>query len=333
MGSLDREENTVKKIAVVFALVLTVLVSAPLAGGQKGKVRRIGVFHVGHDHVPPSVPALRAGLKALGYVEGKNFLFDLRNLADEAAARITAREFVRKRYDVIVAIGEQTVRAAKAATSEVPVVFLLGADPVAGGFVKSLSHPGGNMTGFFSRPVQIAKQIELFREVVPGLRRPLVLIDPTDPVTQRELAQIRKTASALNLRLVERMVTTRADIERVFRSLKVKEVDGVIVPSHTLRTNHPSLVLRLASDRELPLASHLKKWVKRGGLFSYSADLVPIGRAAATTVDKILKGAKPTDIPVERPRKFNLVINLKTAEALGVTIPPEVLLRATKVIR
>ncbi len=257
----------------------------------------------------------------------------MRKLADEAAARVTAREFVRKRYDVIVALDEQTVRAAKAATSEVPVVFLHVADPVAGGFVKSLSHPGGNMTGFVSRPDQLAKQIELFREVVPGLRRPLVLIDPKDPVTRRELTQIRKTASALNLRLVERMVTTRADIERVFRTLKVKEVDGVIVPSSTLRTNHPSLVLRLASDRKLPLASHRKKWVKRGGLFSYSADFVTIGRTAATTVDKILKGAKPADIPVERPRKFDLVINLKTAKKLGITIPPEVLFRATTVLK
>jgi putative ABC transport system substrate-binding protein len=207
------------------------------------------------------------------------------------------------------------------------------ADPVADGFVKSLSRPGGNMTGFVTWPVQLAKQIELFREVVPGLRRPLVLIDPKDPVTRRELTQIRNTASALNLQLVERMVTTRADIERAFRTLKVKEVDGVIVPSPTLRTNFPSLVLRLASERKLPLASHRKKWVKRGGLFSYSADFITIGRAAAFTVDRILKGAKPADLPVERPRKFDLVINLKTAKRIGLTIPPEVLMRADKVIK
>ncbi len=323
-----------KKIIAVFALVFTVLAFVSPAQAQKpGKVWRIGIIHVGIDHVPPSVPALRAGLKALGYIEGKDLLFDFRNLADEAAARVTAREFVQKRYDVIVPLEEQSVRGAKAATSKVPVVFLHVADPVADGFVKSLSRPGGNMTGFVTWPVQLAKQIELFKEVVPALRRPLVLIDPKDPVTRRELTQIRKTASALNLRLVERMVTTRADIERAFRTLKVKEVDGVIVPSPTLRTNFPSLVLRLASERKLPLASHRKKWVKRGGLFSYSADFVTIGRAAAFTVDRILKGAKPADLPVERPRKFDLVINLKTAKRIGLTIPPEVLMRADQVIK
>ena len=152
-------------------------------------------------------------------------------------------------------------------------------------------------------------------------------------LTRRELTQIRNAASALNLRLVERMVTTRADIERAFRTLKVKEVDGVIVPSPTLRTNFPSLVLRLASERKLPLATHRKKWVKRGGLFSYSADMATIGRAAATTVDRILKGAKPSDIPVERPRKFELTVNLKTAKKVGITIPPEVLMQADKVIK
>jgi len=326
-------KDSMRKIVAVFALALAILVWFHLAEARKGGVWRVGIFHVGLDHVPPSVPALRAGLKALGYIEGKDLLFDFRNLADEAAARVTAREFVQKRYDVIVPLEEQSVRAAKAATSEVPVVFLHVADPVADGFVKSLSHPGGNMTGFVTWPVQLAKQIELFREVVPTLRRPLVLIDPTDPVTKREIIQIRKTATALNLRLVEREVRTQADIERVFRTLKIKEVDGVIVPSPTLRTNFPSLVLRLASERTLPLASHREKWVKRGGLFSYSANFRTIGRASATTVDKILKGARPADIPVERPKKFDLVINLKTAKKVGITIPPDVLFRATKVIK
>ncbi len=321
----------VRLAAFIFSLGL---LFAPLAaeGQPPGKVWRIGLFHVGLDHVPPSLPALREGLKALGYEEGKNVQLDWRNLPDEDAARETAKEFVRNRVDLIVAFEHQTARAAKAATSDIPVVFLHITDPVADGFVKSMSRPGGNMTGFVTYPVSPAKQMELFKEIVPRLRHVLVLIDPEDPNTPRQLSEIRKAGTALRLQLVEREAATRPDLERVFGSLKRGAVDGVFVGSPNLQTKFSSLLIRLASERRLPLPSHRKEWVEQGALFSYATDLATIGREAAPYVDRILKGAKPGDLPVQQPTRFELVINLKTAKALGLTIPQSVLMRADQVI-
>jgi putative ABC transport system substrate-binding protein len=300
---------------------------------QPAKVWRIGIFHVGLDHVPPSIGGLREGLKALGYEDGKNIRLDWRNLLDEDAARVTAREWVRDRVDLIVAVEPQTVRAAKAATSQVPIVFLHIDDPVADGFVQSLAHPGGNLTGFAGRPVLHDKRLEIFKELVPGLRRLLVLRDPTDPATERLWAVVQEAAAALKLQLVEREVTTPADIERVFGALKPGDVDGVFLVSPRLDTNFPSLILRLASERHLPLPGPLKQWVAQGALFYYGVNYPAIGEAAAQYVVKILKGAKPADLPVEFPKRFELIVNLKAAQALGLTIPPVVLLQADEVMR
>jgi putative ABC transport system substrate-binding protein len=322
-----------KKILAILVATLT-LVSFHLAEAQQPKkVWRIGLFHVGLDHVPPSLEPLRGELKKLGYEEGKNIRLDWRNLPDEDAARVAAKEFVRNRVDLIVAFEAQTVRAAKAATSEIPVVFLHVDDPVASGFVKSLSQPGGNLTGFVTYPVSLGKQMELFKELVPRLRQVLVLIDPQDPESGRLLSEVHSVTAALKLRLSEHEVTSQADTERVFGSIKRGDLDGVYVLSPSLRTKFPSLILRLASEKRLPLASHRKEWVEQGALFSYATDLASVGRAAAPYVDKILKGTKPADLPVEQAMKFELVINLKAAKQIGLTVPPNVLARADKVIR
>ena len=318
---------------LVAVSILGLLLFLPPALPAQPKVWRIGAFHVGLDHVPPSLPTLREGLKALGYEEGKNIHLDWRNLADEDAARETAKEFVRNRVDLIVAFEAQTVRAAKAATSEIPVVFLHTTDPVADGFVKSMSRPGGNLTGFVTYAVSPAKQMELFKEIVPGLRRVLMLFDPQDPATPRFLAEVRKASVTLKLQLVEREVTNQADMERLFSSVQRGEVDGIFGLAPTLQTKFPSLILRLASEKRLPLASNRKEWVEQGALFSYSADLAPVGQAAALYVDRILKGAKPADLPVDQATRFELVINLKTAKTLGLTIPNSVLNRADRVIQ
>ena len=258
-----------RAVALMLPAALALL-AAPLApeAQQAAKVWRVGLFHVGLDHVPPSLDALREGLKALGYEEGKNIRLDWRNLPDEDAAREIAKEFVQNRVDLIVAFEDQTVRAAKAATSEIPVVMLHVSDPVAQGFVKTLARPGGNLTGFVFRAVSPAKQLELFKEMVPRLRRVLVLIDPQDPVTPRTLAEIRKAAEALKLKLVEREATDQADLERVFGSIKQGDLGGVVSASNTLQTKFTSLLIRLTSEKRLPLASHRKEWVQQGALFS-----------------------------------------------------------------
>jgi len=325
-----------------------VLLAAPLAAeAQPGKVYRIGLFHIGLDHVPPSLDGLREGLTVLGYdtgtspapvssavFEGKNIRLDWRNLADEAAARETAKAFVRDRVDLIVAFEAQTVRAVKAATSEIPVVFLHVADPVADGYVQSLARPGGNLTGFAGMGNVPAKEIEIFKEVVPQLRRLLVLWVPDDPAARRWLPEVRRAAAAQKLELVERTVSREArDIRRVFTSLARGEVEGVFIASPDLRTASQELILGLATARRLPLAGHRREWVVRGALFSYGDNPRAIGRVAASRyIVRILKGVKPADLPVEEISEFELVINLKTAKALGLTIPPSVLGRADEVI-
>jgi len=322
-------------------LLLSISVLATLISGwinlaeaqQAGKVWRIGLIHIGLDHVPPSFPALREALKELGYEEGKNIVLDWRNLPNEKAALVTAKEFVDKKFDLIVAFEDQTIRAVKAATGKIPVVFLHANDPLADGFIESFSRPGGNMTGFVAWPVSFGKQVELFKELIPQLDSLLLLVHPEDPVGQRWLGDVRAASGSLKLRLVEREARNQADIEGVLRSVKQGDVGGILVPSQILRNSYSSHIIRLATERRIPLSMHRKKWVERGALFSYSADLAAVGRACAPYIDKILKGGDPGKLPVEQVSKFELVINLKTAKRLGLTIPSAALYRADKVIK
>jgi putative ABC transport system substrate-binding protein len=319
---------------IVGVLLTVVLGSGFVAEAQQPKkVRRIGLFHVGLDHVPRSLNTFREGLKALGYEEGKNIHLDWRNLPDDEAARKTAEEFAQSKVDLIVAFENQTIRAVKAATSEIPVVFLHATDPVADGFVKSLARPGGNMTGFVGLRELPDKQMELFKEIVPRLHRVLVLVDPEDPVTGRLLTEVQRVTSTLKLQLIEHRVSDQTDIERVFDSIKRGDVDGVFIVSPNLQQKFTALTLRLASERRIPLVVHTGGWVEKDGLFSYGHDPASVGHDAASYVDKILKGTKPADLPVEQPTKFELVINLRTAKQIGLTIPPNVLARADKVIK
>jgi putative ABC transport system substrate-binding protein len=227
-----------RSIGLIILLTLGILLGTCGADAQQpAKVWRIGLFHVGLAHVPPSLDGLREGLKAFGYEEGKNFRLDWRNLPDEQAAHETAQAFVRARVDLIVAFEAQTVQAVKAATSEIPVVFLHVDDPVADGFVNSLAHPGGNLTGLAWGPHLPDKRLELFTELIPGLRRVLVLLDPKDPSTGRLLPIVERAATALKLQLVEREVTDPADSERAFGALQPGDVDGVFVVSPSLETS------------------------------------------------------------------------------------------------
>ena len=309
------------------------LLAAPLAVEARPaeRVYRIGLFHVGLDHVPPALYGLRQGLKELGYEEGKNLRWDFRNLSDETAAQATAREFVRQRVDVMVAFEEQTVRAARAATSDIPILFLhVLSDPVAEGFVQSLAHPGGNTTGIFGDV--LAKRVELLKAVMPRLERLLLVFDPADPVSLQELATVRAAANGLQLQVVERAARTAADIERVFTQAHREHIQAAVVVSGLL-TRFPSLMIRLAAERRLAIPGHRKEWAEQGALFSYGADYVSVGRIdAARLVDRMLKGTKPAALPVEQIARLELVINLKSANALGLTIPQSLLQRADQVI-
>lgn len=317
---------------IAFAVVVAALFLAPLSA-RSGSVARVGLFHVGLDHDPPGLAPLRESLKALGYEEGKNIRLDYRNQVDEDAARKTAKAFVIDRVDVIVAFENQAVRAAKLATSEIPVVFAHVSDPVAAGFVKSFARPGSNLTGVADYVGELQeKRLQIFSEML-HLRRLLVLTDPTDPANSRLMTELTRGATQLRIELVERRATSEADLMRIFAPLKKGDVDGAVIVSPKLVTNFPGLILRLALAHQIPLGSHRKTAVEDGALFSYGPNYLEIGRSLAGYIDRIVKGAKPADLPVEQAARLDLVINLKTAQALGLTIPSSVLVRADQVIR
>jgi ABC-type uncharacterized transport system substrate-binding protein len=345
----ERGTRMIERRRFLAGLTTAVFVGPLAAHAQPaGKAYRLGAFHVGIDHVPPSLDGLREGLRALGYdtgasptplasaiMEGANIRLDWRNLPDEAAAREAAREFVRQRVDLIVAFEAQTVRAVRAVPSDIPVVFLHVGDPVADGYVQSLSHPGGHLTGFAGIGNVPAKEIELFKELVPQLQRLLVLTTAQDPAARRLLPEARRAATRLKVQLVERVVTRdENDLRKMFASVKRGDADGVFIISPDLRTSASGLILVLATERRLPLVGHRKELVVQGALFSYADNLRAIGRVAASRyVIRILQGAKPAELPVEEISEFELTINLRTAGALGLTVPPALLVRADTVIR
>ena len=201
--------------------------------------------------------------------------------------------------------------------------------------VKSLSRPGGNLTGVFGPRDVVAKQLERYQAVVPGLRRVLTLVDPKDPRTERTLKQYQSAAAQLQrpLELVIREATTAADLKRVFRSLRPGEVDGAFLLSNNLRQNHSALTVRLARRARLPVQGSRKEWVEAGALFSYGIDLAPLGRAGARYVDSILRGASPAELPVQEIPEIEFAINLETASRLGIKVPQEMIIRADKVYR
>jgi putative ABC transport system substrate-binding protein len=323
-----------KKIVISLLASFTLAFINSIHAQQPTKIWRIGLFHVGLDHVPPSLHPLKEGLKRYGYVEEKNIRLDWRNLPDVEAANEVAKEFVKNGVDLIVAFEDQTVRAAKAASTKIPVVFLHVADPVGEGFVQSLHHPGGNLTGLVgSSGNLVGKQIELFKEMLPRLRRLLVLMNPEDPRTAPSLVEAQETSKGLKIELIERKVTTQPEIERAFSSVKGSTINGAFVLPGLTSTGLYSLILRRTLDRHVPLATHRKEWVEQGALFSYGPDYGDVGRDAARYIDKILKGTKPADLPVEQRMRFELVINLKMAKQIGLTIAPNVLARADRVIK
>jgi putative tryptophan/tyrosine transport system substrate-binding protein len=307
-------------------------------------VRRVGLMHVGTDHVPPSLDTLTARLEELGWTEGENVRLIWRNLEPEAAER-QAEEFVRERVDVIVAFEDSSIRAAQAATSggtaltrtrhRIPIVFLHPTDPVRDGLVKSLSHPGGNLTGVFGPRDVVAKQLELYERLVPGLHRVLTLIDPQDPNTKRLLPQYVAAAAHLprRLELDIRKASNAQDLKGIFRSLRPGEVDAAFLLSTSLRLNFSALTIGLSRQAEIPVQAHRKEWVEKGALFSFGADLAPIGRAGSRFVDEILRGTAPADLSVEEVPAVELAINLKTADRLGIKLPQEMIIQADKVHR
>ena len=330
---------TAPRRVLTITLLLGLLV-APLAAEAQApaKLPRIGFLTA----VPLSLmaartEAFRQGLRELGYVEGQTILIEWRS-ADGRLDRLPAlaAELVRLKVDVIVTGGPSATRPIKAATVTIPIVITNDSDPVANGFVASLARPGGNITGLSTvSPDMYGKQLELLKEIVPRLARVAVLGTSSDPGNAQALRETQRAAPALGLQLQYLDVLGSEDLATAFRAASTGRADAVLtLPSAVLASNRQQ-VIDLAGRGRLP-AMHFSTspgFVAEGGLMSYGARTADLDRRAATYVDKILKGAKPADLPVEQPTKFELIINLNAAKQIGLTIPSSVLARADQVLQ
>ena len=329
-----------KKLKLVL-YVLSAMLLAPCFAAeaqQTGKPPRIG-FLSSQSASPFAefTNAFRQGLGELGHIEGKNIAIEYR-WAEGINNRLPdlAAELVRLRVDVIVAAGgTPAILAAKNATSSIPIVFTgLGTDPVALGFVASLARPGGNITGVGSGgPELYGKRLELLKEAVPRLFRAGLLRNPDNPASRLTLEEIRAAARALGLQIQTLEVRKANELDAAFEAATRVKTGGLIVAQTPPINNEIKRVVNLAAKRRLPAIYANRTWPDAGGLMSYSTNSSGVWRRTATYVDKILKGAKPADLPVEQPKKFEFIINLKTAKQIGLRIPPSVLARADRVIK
>jgi putative ABC transport system substrate-binding protein len=322
------------KTAINLSLLVAVIMGHPnLAEAQQPtRIPRIGFLRITPSAVIASTEAFREGLRELGYVERKTLIIQYPSARGTLAAR--ASELVRLKVDVIVTSGATTTRAAKEATTTIPIVFLQDPDPVGNGFVTSLARPAENITGLSSMTVDLAgKRLELLREILPKLSRLAVLGTSANVGNGIQLRETERAAGSFGVQLQYLDILSAKDIETAFREASKERAEAVFVLRGSVLNTQRALLAQYAVKSRLPAVYPQSRYVEDGGLMSYAASLTDLSRRAATYVDKILKGAKPADLPIEQPTKFELVINLKTAKQIGLTIPPNVLARADRVIK
>jgi putative tryptophan/tyrosine transport system substrate-binding protein len=323
------------KRTIILLLISLALWSIPFAEAQQaGNVHRIG-FLSGTSLDAPTTDGFRQGLRDLGYIEGKNILVEYRFDVNPERFPSHVAELVELKVDVLATGNLAAIRAAKQATKTIPIVMVTTVDPVATGLVDSLAHPGGNITGLTRLTRELSgKRLELLREVVPRMSRVGVLWDADDPGAVNGFKEYDTAKRALKIPIQSLEVrSSNPDFEQAFRDATKGRTSALVTIRSALLLRHAKQIAELAIKNRLPCMCEGRESVEAGGLMSYSADEAESFRRAAMYVDKILKGAKPADLPVEQPTKFELVINLKTAKALNITIPPLVLMRATKVIK
>ena len=314
------------------------LLAAPLAAEAQpaGKVPRIGFLSTTSSSDRPAlVDAFRQRLRELGWVEGQNVVIDYR-YAEDRVERLPglAAELVRLKVDLIVSWGTQGVTAAKNATETIPIVMIAVRDPVGTGLIASLVRPGGNVTGVsgYAGLEIVARQLELLKETVPKIRRVAILSNPANAYHQLAIREVNVAARSLGVQLQLLEARGPNEFDGAFAAMAKERVGALLVLSDAIFGSHRTRLADLAARSRLPAAYGVRESVEAGGLMSYGPSFLDLFRRAATYVDKILKGARPGDLPVEQPTKFELVINLKTAKALGLTIPPSLLQRADQVI-
>src|SRR5262245_2089102 len=328
--------RSMKKNVPAFALCALVLALCFSAHAQQQKTPRIGFLVVSPAAaVSARVEAFRQGLRERGYVEGKNIAIEYR-YGDGKVNRLSeqAAELVQLKVNAIVTAGSQATRPAKEATTTIPVIMAKDNEPVGSGFIASLARPGGNVTGLANLTTELSgKQLELLREIMPKLGRLAVLRDLTEPGNPQAVRETDLSAQGFGLQRYYLDVRTAADIEPALLSAVKKQAEALLVMPSAIFNSHRKQIIELGEKHRWPGMYPRVDYVEEGGLMTYGANTNDLFRRAAIFVDKILKGAKPADLPVEQPTKFDFVINLKTAKQIGLTIPPNVLARADRVIR
>lgn len=324
-----------KRSAVLGIALLGVMRGLPAAAQQAGKTYRVGILSgspasAGH----PDLDAFRHTLSGLGYEEGKNLEIVYR-VGDGDAARLAAAaaELVQAKPDVIVANGTPMIAAAKHATTSIPIVMTVTPDPVGAGFIASLSRPGGNVTGLADMNVElVGKRLQLLKELVPQLRRVAVLRDPSNPGNLSQWREAEKMARPIGIQVLAVDVRSPGQVDAAFEKISHLRTGAILVlGAGTLR--NAARIVRLVEAQQLPAVYSLDAFIAAGGLVVFGASETATWSRAATYVGRILNGAKPADLPVERPTVFELVVNLKAARAIGITVPQSILLRADQVIR
>ena len=337
MPTLRRRDFLCRGLALAACGILSGCALPPAPWQTKPKVPRIGYLGIGVA-MPNSLllDAFRQGLRDLGYVEGENVEIEYRFLDGKLEqAPAFAAELVELKVDIIVTAGIEATIAASKATTSIPIVgAILGADPVADGLVASLARPGGNLTGLVATPGSASgKQLQILKEVVPTATRVAVLWNANNPVKVREITNGHDVAATLGLTLLSAEVRREADFVGAFQAIVASQPDALWVLQEPVMAAQSARIAAFAIERRLPAMYETRLYVDVGGLMSYGVQSVERYYRAATYVDKILKGAKPADLPVEQPTAFDLVINLKTARAVGLTIPPSVLQQATEILQ
>jgi putative ABC transport system substrate-binding protein len=324
-------------LGCLVTLILSLL-AAPLTSTaqQAANGPRLGLLIPGSSSAfAPRIEAFRQGLRDLGYVEGRNIAIEYR-FAEGQADRLPAlvAELIRLKVDIMVIDGTAAIRAAQHATTTIPIVMALSGDPVGDGLVASLARPGGNITGLSMMIPEVSgKRLELLQEAVPKLSHVAVLWNPDFPGSTLAFKETQTAAHALGLQLQSLEVRSPDEFDQAFAAMTREHADALVVISNELFFGHRSQLAELTVRHRLPAMFHLREYAEAGGLMAYGADAADMYRRAATYVDKILKGTTPADLPVEQPTKFTFVINLKTAQALGVTLPPHLLYFAEQVIQ
>ena len=315
-------------------LLLALLLACHAAHAQQPSVRTIGILTPGGESYGATIAGLRDGLRETGFEEGKHFVLHIRDVkGDLRAAEAAARTFEDENVSLLCTLSTSTTLAAKRGTRRVPIAFYAGTDPVTVGLVESYSKPGGRFTGVHGQATDLtAKRLQMLRDILPRMRRVVTFYNPENEVARRSLDLGRRAARQLNIEVVERPVRSIEELRAALRALHPGEVDAVLHVSDAMITSDADYIVQMADKLKLATLFQDKEVVKRGALASYGLSYYAIGRQLSKTVERLLKGARPADIPVQQVDRVEFVVNLKTAKALGLVLPQSIRSRADEII-